>query len=294
MLKENGKAPKRHHFIPQMMLRHFTDVNDRLWFWRRESEKGDIRSTSTQNLFVEKDLYTVVLANGGKDVALEKFFSSLESVGAKFISELATIIREGSVPRLDEGAWQFWSDFFYYQLKRSPGFIAAFADRMNFEGRIQNAVKNLEADLRASGEEQSDPSIAVKIRRNAIIVAQRSPPSAEVREAFSKMGLAIYVNRDPKRSFIVGDVPGASVPFRRPDRSWSRRTLFLPLTWDICVGQLDLQKGVEVIEVEPDQVRRMNEASAARSTLFAGRSELLIDSLSRNAGYTGVLPIGEE
>lgn len=47
--------PKRHHFIPQMMLRHFTDAEGRLWFWRREFEKGDIRFTSTQNLFVQKD-----------------------------------------------------------------------------------------------------------------------------------------------------------------------------------------------------------------------------------------------
>ena len=197
-MKKTSNAPKRHHFIPQMMLRHFTDVNDRLWFWRREFEKGDIRSTSTQNLFVEKDLYAVVLPNGDKDVALEKFFSSLEGVGAKFISELATIIREGSVPHLDEGAWQFWSDFFYYQLKRAPGFIAAFADRMNFEGRIQNAVKKIEADLRASGGEQSDSNLAFRIRRNAIIAAQRSPPSAERTSIVSSIaGRRLRPDTDP-------------------------------------------------------------------------------------------------
>ncbi|WP_033073843.1 DUF4238 domain-containing protein [Sphingopyxis sp. MWB1] len=294
MVNAKSNVPKRHHFIPQMMLRHFTDAEGRLWFWRREFEKGDIRFTSTQNLFVQKDLYTVVLPNGEKDVALEKFFSLLEDVGVKFISDLAAIVRDGSVPDLDERAWQFWSDFFYYHLKRTPGFIEAFAAQMNLEGRVKKAVAKIEADLQASGTQQSDPDLALRIRRNAIVTAQRSPPSAEVREAFSKMGLAIYVNRDPKKSFIVGDVPGATVAFRLPDRSWSRPTLFLPLTWDICVGQLDRRKEVEVVGVEPDQVRRMNEASATRSTLFAGRSEQLIESLSRNAGYTGVLPIIEE
>ncbi len=47
---------KRHHFIPQMMLRHFADDDGQLWFWRRDFAEDDIRKTATKHLFVEHDL----------------------------------------------------------------------------------------------------------------------------------------------------------------------------------------------------------------------------------------------
>ena len=99
--------PRRHHFIPQMMLRHFAAADGQLWFWRRDFAEGEVRKASTQNLFVEKDLYTLIEKDGAKDVALETFFSKLEGIGARFIEDLATIVREGSTPTLDAVAWNF-------------------------------------------------------------------------------------------------------------------------------------------------------------------------------------------
>jgi hypothetical protein len=54
---------------------------------------------------------------------------------------------------------------------------------------------------------------------------------------------------------------------------WSRAALFVPLTWDIAVGQLQGGRKVEIIAVDRDQVRTMNVASApARPSLPADRA----------------------
>lgn len=283
----NMNAAKRHHFIPQMMLRHFADADGKLWFWRRDFGEADVRKTTTQNLFVEKGLYTLVHPDGARDVALEEFFAVLEGAGAKFINRLADIVRRGDTPDLDNSAWDFWNRFFYYHLKRTPGAITFFAEQMGFEDTIKRAAEKIRAIRREGGGDPEEPDLEEQLSRNAIILAQAATPSADVLNAFGQLGLAIYRITDPSKSFIVGDVPGATARFRLSEGGLSRETLFLPLTWDIAVGPLASPRRVEMVTVDRDQARLMNVASTARSTGIAGRSEALIGSLARSVAYTG-------
>lgn len=283
--------PKRHHYVPQMILRHFAAEDSRLWFWRREFDAGDVRRAPPQNLFVENDLYAFLHPGGAKDVGLELFFAHLEGAGAKFIDKLAEIVRRDEVPELDAGAWDFWGRFFYFFLKRTPGAIAFFADRMNLDAMIEEAVKKVRAIRIEEGRDPDEPGLEAALRQNAIVTAQGAEPSADVLAAFAELGLVIYRIVDPAKSFIVSDVPGATARFRTHDAGWSRPTLFLPLTADIAVGQLHGGRKVEVVIVDRDQARRMNDASTARSTFIAGRSEALIKSLSLCVAYRGVEPL---
>lgn len=162
-----NNPPKRHHFIPQMMLRHFADDDGQLWFWRRDFEKGAVKKTGTKLLFAENDLYTLVDADGEKDVALEKFFAKMEGVGAKFIDDLAGIIRAGETPKLDDGAWDFWGDFFYYHLKRTPGAIDAFAEQMNFDVKIEETFAKVQKARALSGRDPDEPGLKARIYKNA-------------------------------------------------------------------------------------------------------------------------------
>lgn len=254
------------------MLRHFADVDGQLWFWRRDFKDGIPRKTKTENVFVEKDLYTITATDGTKDVALETFFSRLEGVGAKFISELADIIRKGKTPKLDQSAWEFWGQFFYYHLKRTPGAIAFFAEQMNFDEMIDNTHQKIKAVRAETGGDEGEQGLREKIPQNAIVMAQRAPPSKDVLALFETLGLAIYKVTNPGKSFVVGDVPGATAKFPMPNGQWSHPTLFLPLTWDIAVGQLQGGRKVAIIDVDRDQVRRMNISTTARSCVIAGRS----------------------
>jgi len=282
------KPPKRHHFIPQMMLRHFTDVDGRLWFWRRDFAKGDVRKTGTGQLFFENDLYTRFLADGSKDVALENFFAAMEGSSASFIGQLADAVRSGKQPALDPGAWNLWDLFFYYHLKRTPGAIKAIGAETGFGDDIKAAAAEIRAIRSEAGQDAAEPSLEEWIAKNAVVLAQAAKPGEALLAQFRTMGLAIYHIDDPQKSFIVGDVPGATATFRVRN-GWSRPTLFLPLTWDIAVGQLAGRRVVEMVPVDREQVRRMNVASASRSVVIAGRSEALIASLSRDVPYTGVL-----
>ncbi|WP_213981347.1 DUF4238 domain-containing protein [Sphingomonas sp. dw_22] len=280
--------PKRHHFIPQMILRHFADSDGQLWFWRRGFAEGDVRKAGTQQLFVEKDLYTRFHTDGSKDIALERFFSAMEGNGASFIDQLADAVRSNKLPKLDAGAWEFWDLFFYFQLKRTPGAIKEIGAKMGFDDRIKAAADEIRAIRKETGKDVDEPGLEEWIAKNAVVLAQAAKPSDELLAQFKTMGLAIYRINDPQKSFVVGDVPGATARFRI-EGGWSRPTMFLPLTWDIAVGQLGGRRAVEVVMVDREQARRMNIASTTRSTVIAGRSGALIASLSRDVPYTGVI-----
>lgn len=286
-----GKAtkPKRHHFIPQMMLRHFADDDGRLWFWRRDFPPGEARNTSTANLFVEKDLYTYVRGDGSKDTALEEFFAQMEGAGAVFINSLAKIVRAGQVPVLTDAAWDFWYRFYFYYLKRTPGAIAAYREAFDFEPMLDDAMVKVKHELRTNGGDEIDPDLGRIMLRNAEVVAQSVPPSPELLEQLKEMGLAVVRIQAKRKSFIIGDVPGAEAPFLRPDGTKSPPMLFLPLTWDIAVALIGGGRRVEVGTVDRDQVRTMNVATAARAMTIAGRSEELVNSLATGVPYSGVV-----
>ena len=281
--------PKRHHFIPQMMLRHFANDEGRLWFWRRDFPAGEARNTSTANLFVEKDLYTYTRGDGSKDTALEEFFAQMEGAGAVFINSLARIVRAGEVPVLTDTSWDFWNRFYFYHLKRTPGAIAAYREAFKFGPMLDAAVVEVKRELREAGGDDSDPDLDGIMLRNAEVIAQGVPPSPELLEQLKGMGLAVFRIQAKRKSFIIGDVPGAEAPFLQSNGMKSPPMLFLPLTWDIAVALIGGGRRVEVSTVDRDQVRTMNIATAARATTIAGRSEELVNSLATGVPYSGVV-----
>jgi len=293
-MQSKANQPKRHHFVPQMMLQHFTDSDKNLWFWRREFEYGDVRKSKPKNLFVEKDLYTYINFDGTKDIALERFFSDLEGTGAEFIRQLADIVRSGAVPELDDSAWEFWRHFFFYQLKRSPAFINATSERIGFRETVRATVERIKATESAASIADSHEDLEDRFYKYATLMAQSQAPTDEIISAFQALGLAIFRITDPSKSFIIGDITGATAHIGKSDKTISNVVLFVPLTFDIALGHFKKPRTVDVYNVNREQIRQMNIATAERSSIIAGRSQNLIDSISRRATYRGVTDPEEE
>ncbi|MEF3130967.1 DUF4238 domain-containing protein [Rhizobium sp. 268] len=66
----SNNAPHRHHYVPRMVQRNFTNESGGLYFWRRGMNIGEVRITKPSNLFVEDHLYTIVDKNGARDARI--------------------------------------------------------------------------------------------------------------------------------------------------------------------------------------------------------------------------------
>ena len=114
-------TPKRHHYIPRMLLKRFSNERGIFYvFDKRHPDKG-LHKRKLENLFVERHLYTQVDANGAKDVSVEtEYLASLESKGSRLFNKLVFAARRGDAPSLTPVEKDIWKEFFYCQHMRVP------------------------------------------------------------------------------------------------------------------------------------------------------------------------------
>jgi Protein of unknown function (DUF4238) len=277
------KSPHRHHYIPQMVLRNFVNAGGGLYFWRREFAVGAVRSTATQNLFLEDNLYTIVGDDGEHNATLEQGFARMESTGAHLIGQLLTTIRSGAVPRLNEEAWEFFHHFHYHSGKRSAAWHRRFVSRDEVMAVANDLAKEphwTDAD-RAWLNDQPDLD---RVMNNARIAAQATPPPEELLAAMRQRGMAVYT-APPRCSYVLGDHPTAMARIGGADSGKMGRLLsFMPVAHDVAVGFYAKPRTVRVEQMTRQQIRLMNEAMTRQSMMIAGRSHALVRSLSR-VGY---------
>lgn len=83
--EEYTSKPKKHHYVPQFLLKEFLPSNrDQLFVY--DVQKEEIRSQKPEEVAFESNLYNV-LTNGKVDRQLEKKFSQIESKAANIIEK---------------------------------------------------------------------------------------------------------------------------------------------------------------------------------------------------------------
>lgn len=71
--------PKRHHYVPQMLLKHFTDERGYLYYFDKSREAPRVRKGAPLSLFKKDHLYSSLESDGTRDASLEMAFSKLVS-----------------------------------------------------------------------------------------------------------------------------------------------------------------------------------------------------------------------
>lgn len=270
MAPATASIPRRHHYIPQMLLKNFTTTENKLWVVRTGSKEPF--ETGSNNLFAERDLYTTVHSNGRRIVALETWFSKLESTGGPFFEELIAAVRAGFAITLSDEAWEFWHLFMYYQFRRVPRRAQVAINDTDAKRFMAATIeRELLTDPSALGSEDKELALE-RLLQNAVVMAQSQAPSQEVLEVFARLGMVVIYISDARNSFVIGDLPHGSALIRDMDLA------FMPIAHDIAIGYSQ-DREVSTIRVDSETVRRMNCAIARQSVMIAGRSRELVTSL---------------
>lgn len=92
-------APKRQHFIPRSYLNNFARQVGQGKFFISAADKGErtVKSFSTKDICVEKNLYTLPVEDEGKKFALEHFYG--DNIDGVF-PEISAILKDRTVPSL--------------------------------------------------------------------------------------------------------------------------------------------------------------------------------------------------
>lgn len=275
--------PKNQHYIPQMLLKRFTNQEGKLYVYDRSHPEKGIQKKDPKKTFVRRHFYTQVKEDGTRDVEVEtEFLAPLESDASPVIEKIVKAARRGRPPNLSSDERDIWQNFFYTLFARVPDRIDKASDivRKMMLARISDAsqsrpLNELEQSVR------DYPETMNRHLKNGSIQNLQMSPSHEASEFLAMMRIVVVVIEKLKleRSFIIGSNPivNLSHPERSP-LSDSSAEVWLPLARDVAVFPY-LWESDTVIFANDSHIRAINTSVFQQSTVIAGCSRELIESL---------------
>ena len=249
------KEPKRHHYVPKMLLRNFVDKSGNLHFFNKHFQKRVVKTTKPSNFCVENRLYWF-----DDDGSLEKKLAQLETRAAPIIMKIVKKARIGEKPGLNSSEKEIWDHFLICQWGRTPDRVTKIVNKGIKTEEEQSAIKE------TLGSTQFYDVI--------------DPPKYRL-EILTEKGLLVMAIRKPRESFVIGSDPvvrfQSGIPLSNP-----KAKLLLPVASDIAITQSSAPNCEELIEVKnPEYIRRINEKVFNQSSAIAGHSDRLIASLAK-------------
>lgn len=170
---------KRHHFISQMLLRHFTDESGTLFFFSKQFPDKGVLATTPANLFCQTHLYTARDKNGVMDLGLEQQYSELESLASPVIDKIITSVRLGHEPHLTSEERKIWDLFLCNQWKRVPEVGQKVLDQEDAETRIRKFATVFDTNVRKLTPDEvrnlEDLRWLERVKQNAMVSALKRP-----------------------------------------------------------------------------------------------------------------------
>ena len=280
--------PKRHHYVPQMLLKRFADTEGRIAFYDKSRPKAGVQITTPKNLLVQQHLYSKKNRDGSIDGSLEAYYSSLESEAHVLFDKIIVAVLDRSIPSISAVEKNIWDRFLYEQWRRVPDLHDEIMPLSDFAQTVREGFEEFEEKFQrpvtAEERERFGGTAALKTFRNNARVAALTRRSSNVTEAIANKAL-FFGRTAPQRSFIIGSFPVMKlVPFETTNNLDNPAVeIWLPIHPNVMVVSAGLkgESTGHLAALHMDRIRGFNESVAKKSTIFAGRSPELIASLAR-------------
>ena len=291
-MSKSENRPKRHHHVPQLLLREFTNNDNKLHFCILGSSEGAVikprervvKSATPKDLFLQNELYTQHGDHEEKDVSVEYSLRELETKAAPVIKKIIDSARADRLPELTPDEKNIWDEFFLIQSFRIPDVLDSIVNK--YPDWIPELIDEHEKEYGPPTEEEikkaNDPKEIDRMKHNLrATVVTRLTSGSKIFQILQSRGLIIGIIRKPNKSFIIGSNPAARLYHKLsdPGAEWH-----LPIAHDITVTHHDShpREKESLAEITGDHtIRKINEAICKQSSFIAGPSCKLIASLAR-------------
>ena len=198
-MKRRGKAARRHHFIPQFVLRSFTDDDHRLWHTWTDRRWKEPQRTGVKNIFLERDLYTTIERNGSMSDQNEKALARKESSWSRAIETITSRLDNGELEMIEEGDARLAVEYYLYAGFRSPERVKSVMRDAEYSPRDVILKMNPETKL----DEEEFP-ILEKNTRAILGSGQADSVRENIEELICTLGLGLYYLESDTERFILG------------------------------------------------------------------------------------------
>jgi len=276
--------PKRHHTVPLLILKNFTNERGMLWCFNK-----DIRQcfeASPENVFVVKHFYSVVHTDGSRDAFAEKKMGKgIEAEVTPAISKVIDGTRAGRVLDISSEERYALTRFLRIQNARTK----AAADIMSFDELFELTILAAEKQgynvTEEEREQLKDRAIRDQIMKNSWVkhLSDDHFDDEESMDILMRKSIGVMFINKPYESFVIGDYP----VIRGANQDGSGRLEdigvkeILPVAHDVIMywgRESDCPE--RVVVSDSNTIRTINEIILRQSTTIAGRFEDTVKSLS--------------
>lgn len=280
-------APRRHHYIPQMMQRNFADADLHLWsFDKRHPEHGVVRKP-IRRLFRGQHLYTYRRRDGTHDTSTETRLSAIEGRAAPVLARVVADARAGRGAAFSRADHQVLVDLFVAQYRRSPDHHRAPLYRRAVADFLAGKWSRWESLYGPVTEEErailSDERFMLDGARD-IIARHAADPLETATATMLQRGFSVARIVVPRRAFILGSTSFTrfmAKGSRREDLDEQGAEIWMPVARDVALCSVGRADESSFVELGDAQIRKVNGAMARSSTVFASASRDLVEALAR-------------
>lgn len=282
MSKSN--EPRRHHYVPKFLLEHFVDDGGMLHVFDKQHPERGVFKSPPKNVFLERDFNTTLDSNRERDYRIENEFSQIEGLASQIITKVIHASQEGKFSNISPDDKNTLDRFVHTMCSRSPEFRAYFKANWEepFRERYDQRSEEEGAPRRWNNfpKEERERYLDNALREFPLMTHRtisETPPFPL--QSLSNKRIYIATVRPARKSFIIGSNPVVLIPnanLEDIEEAW------LPVSHNVLVGYCSESRFVNDLNyLEEKAVCFSNEKMAEQSQIIAGRSGMLIESLSR-------------
>ncbi|MCY4437348.1 MAG: DUF4238 domain-containing protein [Chloroflexi bacterium] len=274
--------PKRHHYIPRMLLKHFVDERGNLYCFDRDSRDRCVTRRNPKTLFTFRHLYSFHKLDGERDYSTEEdFLRAIENKASPIVEKIVCNARKAELSYLTPDENSVWVEFFFTLWKRLPALRDSSASSQLRSEQNQQWYREIKgiADGEAIDFYEMEEFLKQEAWPRAI------PETNELMETrilptLRRMSLCVVIVEKEQSGFVIGSNPIVKA-LPHLDLDHPEVEIWTPLAHDVAVvfrhGRPD-----ELYYATDEFIQRLNERVFEQSKEIAGRSREQIKSLKLN------------
>ena len=287
-----SNIPRRHHYIPRMLLNNFCDDDGQLWVG--DNFRKIIYKSHVNKVFVERNFYaTFDFVNKQYSYEYERVLGGVEKMAKTAVQKIINQARCGKCPGLSQNQEICLKRFLLSIYRRTPesqALLSSEWDSLNIYYEIAKIVAKY-ANIISPEKSQYERDEQIKNKISILdsnsctrFAAGDFPAECEIEEwFFQKTGLFIIVIQIPKRKFLIGSQGVTDVkPCHESDLA---QGIWFPLSHDVLVRPVNTPNRNHLFCLDrryDSIIKRINRNTIQQSKYVASQSRHLIQSLMRS------------
>ena len=276
--------------LPRMMLRYFSNDDGRVYCCHRLT--GDLFSVDVPDDVADERYDPLPATDDGypEHANFEELSTSLGVSVEPVIKRIVDSVRAGRQPLLTPAEKLAWDRFYWHHVLLSSYKRAAKVSYEKIRASSEALDRKLDWSL-LDDDESARVNWMDEISRSSVL-DQTNKESVELkRRLYARTrdhGLIFWVLDNPKKAFVLGDVPVVQASLPAPVSDSDLRFIVFPIAFDVAVASYGPSDEEMIVWVPADNSgtrfsRQTNTDIFAQSRMVAAPSRQLLESLYRRS-----------